>query len=65
MSDIESYMQQLGAQAREASHEIARATTAQKNAALKSIARLIDESRDQLMAANKLDLENEIGRAHV
>ncbi len=58
MSDIESYMQQLGAQAREASHEIARATTAQKNAALKSIARLIDESRDQLMAANKLDLEN-------
>ena len=58
MSDTESYMQQLGAQAREASHEIARATTAQKNAALKSIARLIDESRDQLMAANKLDLEN-------
>lgn len=57
MSDIESYMQQLGAQAREASHEIARATTAQKNAALKSIARLIDESRDQLMAANKLDLD--------
>ncbi len=57
MSDIESYMQQLGAQARQASHEIARATTAQKNAALKSIASLIDESRDKLMAANKLDLE--------
>jgi glutamate-5-semialdehyde dehydrogenase len=62
MSDIESYMQKLGEQARAASHEIAKASTVQKNSALKAIAKLIDESREQLMASNKLDLDAGAGK---
>jgi glutamate-5-semialdehyde dehydrogenase len=57
MSDIDTYMLQLGARARAASREIAKATTAQKNAALLAIADAIDSSRQQLLAANRLDLE--------
>ncbi len=57
MSDTASYMRNLGELAREASREIARATTAQKNAALQETARAIDAARENLMAANKTDLE--------
>ena len=57
MSDIDTYMLQLGARARAASREIAKATTAQKNAALLAIADAIDSSRQQLLVANRLDLE--------
>ena len=42
MSDIEQYMLELGAQARAASWEIGKATTAQKNSALIAIAEAID-----------------------
>ncbi|MEZ5491448.1 MAG: glutamate-5-semialdehyde dehydrogenase [Gammaproteobacteria bacterium] len=59
--DIEGYMRVLGQQARQASYHIARATTAQKNAALLAIARAIDSRRNELMAANGLDLQ--AGRA--
>jgi glutamate-5-semialdehyde dehydrogenase len=55
--DIEGYMRVLGQQARQASYHIARATTAQKNAALLAIARAIDSRRNELMAANGLDLQ--------
>jgi glutamate-5-semialdehyde dehydrogenase len=56
-TDLERYMRQLGEQARAASREIARASTAQKNQALLAIATAIDESRPALLAANALDLD--------
>jgi len=56
MTDIENIMQQLGRQAREASRQIARASTAQKNSALMAIAEAIDGSRQQLMQANEQDM---------
>lgn len=55
MTDIETYMLEMGRQAKAASRQIARATTAQKNTALLAIAETIDGSREQLMAANHLD----------
>ena len=55
--DVTDYMQQLGQRARDASHRIARATTAQKNDALLAVARTIDSQRNELMAANALDLQ--------
>ncbi len=54
---IQDYMQTLGSQARAASREIARAGTAQKNAALLGIAAALDASRESLLAANELDLQ--------
>lgn len=56
MSDIEGYMLELGSRARVASREIGKATTAQKNAALRAIAALIDSRREQLLQANQSDL---------
>ncbi|PCI79929.1 MAG: glutamate-5-semialdehyde dehydrogenase [SAR86 cluster bacterium] len=57
MTDIENYMQQLGRQARQASRQIAKASTAQKNTALTAIAEAIDTNRAQLMQANALDMQ--------
>ena len=57
MTDIEDYMQQLGRQARAASRQIAKASTAQKNAALNAIAAAIDTSRAQLLEANEQDMQ--------
>lgn len=57
MTDIENYMQRLGRQAREASRQIAKASTAQKNAALAGIADAIDANRAQLMQANEQDMQ--------
>ena len=57
MTDIESYMQQLGRQARQASRHIAKASSAQKNAALKAIAEAIDINRGQLIQANEQDMQ--------
>ena len=57
MSDIEQYMLELGARARAASWEIGKATTAQKNSALIAIAEAIDARSEDLLAANKLDLQ--------
>ena len=56
MTDIENYMLQLGRQAREASRQIAKASTAQKNAALLAVAEAIDSSREPLMQANEQDM---------
>ncbi len=61
LSEIDAYMLKLGAQARDASSAIARATTAQKNRALLATAEAIADSREALYAANKQDLE--AGRA--
>ena len=57
MLDINSYMLELGSQARAASREIARATTAEKNAVLLNISHALDVHRPELIAANKLDIE--------
>lgn len=57
MTDIENYMLELGRRARDASRQIARASTAQKNAALLAIAGAIDSSRAELMQANALDMQ--------
>lgn len=56
MTDIEAYMFKLGSQARAASREIGKATTAEKNDALLAIAEAIDCGRQQLLKANQLDL---------
>ena len=57
MTDIDAYMLKLGTQARAASREINRASTAQKNAALEAIAVALDESRERLLSANARDLD--------
>lgn len=57
MTEIETYMLKLGAQARAAAADINKATTGSKNAALMAIAESIDSSRAALIEANKLDLE--------
>ncbi len=56
MSDIAAYMTTLGKQARLAAREIARASTAQKNAALLAIAYALDNNRAKLLAANQQDM---------
>ncbi len=57
ITDISTYMDQVGQQARAASRLLARASTAAKDAALLAIAAELDANRAQLMAENKKDLE--------
>lgn len=57
MTDIENYMLDLGRRARIASRQIAKSSTAQKNAALLAIADAINSSRDALMKANERDVQ--------
>ena len=54
--DIKAYMAELGSKARTASRHIARATTAQKNAALLNIADSINQNREALLDANQQDM---------
>ncbi|CDF82076.1 Gamma-glutamyl phosphate reductase [Pseudomonas knackmussii B13] len=56
------YMSRLGRAARDASRVLARASTAQKNAALLAAADALDAARAELAQANELDLAN--GRAN-
>ena len=53
VTDIETYMSELGSQARIASREISKASTAKKNAALNAIAEAINSKRAALMEAIK------------
>ena len=55
---IKSYMQTVGTQAREASRVIAAADTSLKNQALMAIADALNSDRDNLLAANAVDMEN-------
>ena len=64
INDIANYMAGVGQAARDASREIGRATTGQKNQALTAIAQRIIEQSEVLKKANAMDLA-EIGRAHV
>ncbi|MBZ9560335.1 MULTISPECIES: glutamate-5-semialdehyde dehydrogenase [unclassified Modicisalibacter] len=61
ITDVDSYMRQLGVAARQASAGLRRAPTAAKNAALLAMARHVEASRESLLAANARDLER--GRA--
>ncbi len=59
--DIETYMRNVLRQAKDASRDIARASTAQKDAALRAMAQGLRDQADQLKAENRKDLE--AGRA--
>ena len=54
--DIKAYMQGLGLQARAAGREISRTESGKKNLALLEIAKVIESSREQLIAENQKDL---------
>ena len=54
--NIKAYMAELGSKARTASRHIAKATTAQKNAALLNIADSINQNREALLDANQQDM---------
>ncbi len=56
--NVAEYMTELGAQARAASREIARADTGDKNRALLAMAEAIDSSREALVEANQKDMQN-------
>lgn len=55
--DIKKYMNELGQQARAASRELNRANTGQKNTALLAIADAIESRSEELLAANKKDMD--------
>lgn len=57
IEDVSTYMTDLGQRARRASRALAAAETGTKNAALHAIAADLDARRDELMAANRRDLE--------
>ncbi len=61
ITDIPSYMNDLGRRARAAARHLARAETAAKDAALGAIAEHLDAGRGSLVAENRRDLE--AGRA--
>ena len=58
---LESYMNQIGQQARAASRLLAKASTKQKNMALFAMADALESARPRLIEENKKDMEN--GRA--
>ncbi len=55
--DIQAYVADTGRRARVASRQMARARTADKNAALRAIASLIAEQADALISANRKDVQ--------
>ena len=55
--DIEQYMSSLGEKAKKAATLMAKAETAEKNAALDAIANALDSSRDRLKSENARDLK--------
>ncbi len=59
--DVQSYMQSLGRRARRAARTLGRAETAAKDAALLAMAAAIEATSEELIAANRKDLE--AGRA--
>ncbi|HSB97016.1 MAG TPA: glutamate-5-semialdehyde dehydrogenase [Spongiibacteraceae bacterium] len=59
--DIKAYMQSVGGKARQASRILARADTALKNRALLAIADALANDRDNLLAANRIDMERGAG----
>jgi glutamate-5-semialdehyde dehydrogenase len=62
MTTIKDYTHSLGKQARQASREIAKASTKTKNAALLFIAAQLEEQRATILKANKEDLKNGVSK---
>jgi len=58
LMNVQDYMNRLGQQARAASRQLAVASTASKNAALLAIAAQLQQSRQQLVEANQVDMAN-------
>ena len=58
ISDIKAYMQQVGKQARDASRQLAAANTGDKNAAVLIIYEQLKQAKDEILAANKIDMDN-------
>lgn len=56
--NIQDYMQQIGRQARAASHAMMRCDSGQKNRALLAIRDLLHARRDVIFAANRQDMDN-------
>lgn len=56
--DIQQYMATVGRQARDASRHMARSTSGERNGALAAIAGALRAHRDEILAANRQDLEN-------
>ncbi len=56
--DVESVMLEIGRQAKAASRPLAVATAERKHAALVAMAEIIVNRRDEILAANAIDLEN-------
>ncbi|MBF0470354.1 MAG: glutamate-5-semialdehyde dehydrogenase [Gammaproteobacteria bacterium] len=56
--NIKQYMSEVGANAKAASRLVARASTASKNNVLLTIADYIDNSEEEILAANRLDIQN-------
>lgn len=54
--EMKEYIQQIGRQARQASHHMARADTETKNRALHAIADIIEARQDDLLKANQEDV---------
>lgn len=54
---LESYMNQIGQQARAASRLLAKASTQQKNMALFAMAKALEDARPRLIEANSKDME--------
>ena len=57
-TDIQSYMQQVGKQARAASRLLAAANTGDKNHALMTIYKTLSAAKADILAANKIDMDN-------
>ena len=55
--NIDEYMLSVGKKARAAAKSVAASTTEQKNGALYAIAESLEDSREKLLAANRLDLD--------
>lgn len=58
LTDVKQYMQQVGQQARMASRVLAAATTNDKNSALLCIYDQLKQAKSDILAANKIDMQN-------
>lgn len=57
-TDVTAYMQSVGKQARAASRALAAANTGDKNAALMSIYDVLLNAKQDILSANKIDMDN-------
>ena len=57
-TDVAAYMQNVGKEARAASRALAAANTGDKNAALMAIHEVLNNAKQDILAANKVDMDN-------